>query len=119
MTEAGETFVCPRVAEATLPIQIDHGKAAHWRHDGTCSYCGSITEKAFFAAVEAGQEIHPTDKSYKAYVMPGHDKFYFQHLSDAGRDRFIELANAKTMNLAYPDYFYTLPFFCARRESAG
>ena len=40
-----------------------------------------------------------------------HDKFYFQHLSDEERTRFIDLVNAKTMKLAHPGYFYVLPFF--------
>ena len=43
----------------------------HEREDGTCSYCGSISEAKFFECVEAGCTIVPTDKNYKAYVdMP-------------------------------------------------
>ena len=52
-----------------------------------CSYCGSVHPDEFMAAVEAGEvELEPTDKSYKVYVTGGklsHDKFYFQHLSEA------------------------------------
>lgn len=40
-------------------------------------------------------------------------KFYFQHLSEAQRTRFIELVNAKKVSIGYPGYFYVLPFFCA------
>lgn len=38
-------------------------------------------------------------------------KFYFQHLSEAGRDKFIEYANEKKFNLAEPGYFYARPYF--------
>ncbi len=59
--------ICPRQdQEAVLAVQRAH--VAHWREDGSCSYCGSITEAAFFAAIEAGRLIGPTDKNYKAYV---------------------------------------------------
>lgn len=43
-------------------------------------------------------------------------KFYFQHLSDQERDRFIELLNAKKMKLAMPGHFYVTPFFAKRRS---
>lgn len=46
-----------------------------WREEGnpyhvspSCSYCGSMTPEALFAAIEAGHKITPTDKSYKLYV---------------------------------------------------
>lgn len=39
-------------------------------------------------------------------------KFYFYHLSDEQRNRFIELYNLKQMKLTFPGRFYTLPFFC-------
>jgi hypothetical protein len=38
-------------------------------------------------------------------------KFYFQHLSPEQKTRFIELYNAKKMNISYPGHFYRLPFF--------
>lgn len=158
--------ICPRqTQEATIRAQLDH--EAHWREDGTCSYCGSIREDAFFEAIAAGEQLSPTDKNYKAYIeipdpnvgkmrvissanhlpdngewihvtaesLPGlpaaaaedmgrwiqiapHDekrtaKFYFQHLSETGRAKLIELVNAKAINFAYPGYFYVRPFFAA------
>ena len=45
-------------------------------------------------------------------------KFYFQHLSDAQKDRFIELLNANSVKMEYPGYFYVLPFFCTRAMKA-
>lgn len=40
-----------------------------------------------------------------------HGKFYFQHLSADEQQRFIDLYNAKKMNIGYPGHFYRLPFF--------
>jgi hypothetical protein len=59
---------CPRGAEATMSVQLEHLKSSHWRDDGTCSYCGSISPATLFAAIEAGFEVGPTDKNYKVYV---------------------------------------------------
>jgi hypothetical protein len=61
-----DDFTCPQQRGAVLKTQREH--KTHLRPDGTCSYCGSITEEAFFAAVEAGLQVTPTDKSYKVYV---------------------------------------------------
>ncbi len=38
-------------------------------------------------------------------------KFYFQHLSDAERVRFVELLNAGVLRIGMPGRFYVLPFF--------
>ena len=83
----------------------------------------------------------PTDKNYKVYVRnqggaafkqtyrtdPGgtldqtkwvwttreveEAKFYFQHLSPAQQERFVELLNAKKIALDFPHHFYRAPFF--------
>lgn len=109
-------FACPRQFETYRAA--DHEPAAYWSND-TCSYCGSLSQERFFALVEDGAEVGPTDKSYKAYVKHpsvGHSKFYFQHLDDAGKDRFVQLVNEKKMVIGYPGHFYSLPFFCARAD---
>ncbi len=116
-----EKFTCPRAVEdgAVSPV-FRFGTDHEWRQDGTCSYCGSISEERFFECVEQGLEVTPTDKSYKAYVRGAGNgptgKFYFQHLSEEGYHRFVDLLNSKKMKLAAPGYFYTLPFFCRRAE---
>lgn len=43
-------------------------------------------------------------------------KFYYQHLSEAQRDEFIDLVNSGALKIGYPGYLYVLPFFCVRRE---
>lgn len=40
-----------------------------------------------------------------------HAKFYFQHMSKEGRQRFVALLNAKKLKIGYPGHFYVLPFF--------
>lgn len=85
-----------------------------WRPNGTCSYCGSMAPEAFLAKAKAGDELGPTDKNYKVYVG-GRGKFYFQHLSAEQRQEFVDLLNARTMNIGYPGRFYVLPFFAVPR----
>jgi hypothetical protein len=79
--------------------------------DNTCSYCGSISAEEFFKRVDAGEEITPTDKSYKAYIGNDNTKFYFQHLSDGDKRLFIEYLNNHRFDIAVPGYFYTRPYF--------
>lgn len=43
-----------------------------------------------------------------------HAKFYFEHLSDEQRRRFVELLNERKLKIGYPGHFYVLPFFIAR-----
>lgn len=167
-------FECGRYNEEVGPDSPFTFGKPYLRPDGTCSYCGSITEEAFFAAVEAGYAITPTDKNYKAYVeIPDPDvgkkrvvsssngerkapwikltgdnidtlglsdadvayyrnrldkdwillgeheptkraKFYFQHLSSEGKDKFLALLNAGKFNLEAPGRFYVLPYFIQR-----
>jgi len=86
------------------------------RGQAECSYCGSISPEALFAAIAAGVEITPTDKSYKVY-LGGSSKFYFQHLNGPQKIEFVRLLNAHEVKIGYPGYFYVLPFFC-RRDAA-
>ncbi|CAG2144476.1 hypothetical protein LMG31506_03014 [Cupriavidus yeoncheonensis] len=116
-----EAFRCGRRGPwaANSPFKYDQvEKGDHYRDGGTCSYCGSVSQEAFLAFIEAGGEVGPTDKSYKAYLhgtdtaqAPG-IKFYFQHLDEAGMRKFIELVNAKRMRIGYPGHFYVRPYFC-------
>ena len=79
---------CPRRLEGLPDDLLPEDRQSHndhWRNDGTCSHCGSVSPKRFFAAILEGLEIVPTDKSYKAYIRTGQGdmhKFYFQHLSE-------------------------------------
>jgi hypothetical protein len=68
-----------------------------------------VSPEAFMAAAESGAQLGPSDKNFKVYVASG--KFYFQHLDEPQRGRFIELLNAGSLNIGYPGRFYVTPFF--------
>lgn len=76
-----------------------------------CSYCGSMRPGDLFDAIEAGERLIPTDKSYKVYVDPGYRKFYFQHFDEAQKMRFIILLNEGRIVFGEPGYFYRTPYF--------
>lgn len=67
---------------------------------------------------------HPM-RTQTNYVQVGHrggrreSKFYFEHLSDEQRKRFVELLNAGKLNLREPGFFYRLPFFITRGEATS
>jgi hypothetical protein len=108
-------FTCGRRLDPFAFGAGEKGKDSYSK--GRCSYCGSMSQEAFFEAVEAGAAVGPTDKNYKAYVDTPEGrtgKFYFQHLDQAGRERFIALLNSGQMNIGLPGHFYVLPFFCRR-----
>lgn len=165
---------CPRRNESPFGMRDSEPRPDTWRQrDGirACSYCGSVHPDDFFAALGAGNEVGPTDKSYKVYIkiadpLAGTDrvvsaiahdpddadrsgwvkadpavlkrdgwtsdgykwmrfttrgpqrdcKFYFQHLSPEQQQRFIDMLNAKTMNIGYPGHFYVRPFFVSYPE---
>lgn len=113
---------CPRQGEATMGVQRAHQPT--WRDEGdgwtTCSYCGSLSPESLWRAIYEHRELGPTDKNYKVYVksvpVRGAGKFYFQHLPEEDRRRFIEVLNADLLTLGYPGHFYCLPFFTKRAE---
>lgn len=119
-----EVFYCPRGHGPDSPFKAPFNGEAHWRDDGTCSYCGSLSPELLFDQIAKGAEIGPTDKSYKIYVrlvdhqVRGAGKFYFQHLSSEEQTRFIDLVNSKAMKIGIPGHFYVLPFFARRADPA-
>lgn len=106
---------CPRRGEIGAHVYSGDDK---WRDDGTCSYCGSLSPDELFERIEQEHELIPTDKNYKVYIRAGghQRKFYFQHLSDDEQQRFLDLLNARTLHIAYPGYFYRLPFFAVAKQ---
>ena len=116
--------LCPRRAENPISLQLSAEDT--WREDNTCSYCGSLNPDEFIRLLECGEiELGPTDKSYKVYLhgadgKRSRGKFYFQHLSQAQKDRFIEIYNEGKMKIGFPGHFYTTPYFCSvvKREEA-
>ena len=109
---------CPRRVEG--PFYDNDQPTPDFYTDGFCNYCGSMDGDLFMALCEAGDvELGPTDKNYKVYVENSGgapfdrpmSKFYFQHLSDDQKHRFVDLLNAKTLKIGDPGHFYRLPFF--------
>lgn len=100
--------LCPRRLEHGDPPG-DHGDDT--APDGHCRYCGGLSGDEVMRRIEAGEQVIPTDKSYKIYLENA--KAYFQHLSDVQMDRFVEILNAKKMNIGHPGYFYVRPYFIA------
>lgn len=126
------TFDCPRRSEQALwgrtnaevadyiefslgpeahPVHDDDGNVIapqnHWRADRTCSYCGGMSPEKLFEALDAGAELGPTDKSYKAYVGgPAGGKLYTLHLNRENAARLRKLILDGKVNIGYPGYFY-------------
>lgn len=130
---------CPRRMREMGPWPREEGLDS-WSEDPRregeitpfCSFCGSLHPGKFLELVASGWVTEPTDKTYKAYLCqapvpqnrtaaPGQplsvsgsrarSKFYFQHLSDAQQEQFVDLYNKGMMRFAEPGHFYVLPFF--------
>ena len=113
---------CPRKLQDSSYSQIDKEKEDIWQSrnifqnpnlDKYCSYCGSLHPQIFLDLVEKGAELIPTDKDYKAYITfkKIETKFYFWHLSKLNINRYIELAEKRKINFAFPGFFYKKPYF--------
>jgi hypothetical protein len=104
MRHPDKIFRCPCLSGGSKILLNDF-----WRHDGTCSYCGSITPEALFEEIGKGSLLSPTDKNYKVYVGD-HKKFCFYHLNSEQQSMFVDLMNAGKLNMSQGG-FYVLPFF--------
>jgi hypothetical protein len=100
------SYLCPRRSEHPAIFRL----LSEDTLGATCSFCGSLNPDEFMKQAEAGVKLGPTDKNYKVYVNE-HTKFYFQHLTDEQMQKFVELMNAKKLNIGYPGHFYVLPYF--------
>lgn len=111
--DMSDSHLCPRRQESNGVFKLP--ESDEWR-DGTCSYCGSMNPTEFMKQASEGIELGPTDKSYKVYVgKTEHQKFYFQHLSEDQKERFVVLLNTQQLNMGYPGHFYVLPYFIGRK----
>ncbi len=78
-----------------------------------------VTDENRHLLAESGGRAPATSTSGAAKTARSiQAKFYFQHLSEAEQDRFIELHNTRKLNLGFPGHFYVPPFFCTRRVAA-
>ena len=99
---------------------LAHEHHTHWKHNQTCSHCGSITPELFFATIKAGSELEATDHSWKVHIIlhkdtghlpHGHHEFHFQHLSYENKLYFIHELNAGRILISEHGHFHVLPFF--------
>lgn len=61
----------------------------------------------------------PTDCEHWVTRERDETKFYFQHLSDEQRDRFIELLNERKIKFQGGVGFYVLPYFAQRAGASA
>lgn len=96
----GERIVCSANFEHTGPGWIKvtkENEAELVRKYGSSAMIGDHAAENWIQIGKNGPTIHA--------------KFYFQHLDPEQQKRFIELHNAKRMNLGYPGHFYARPYF--------
>ncbi len=86
-----ETQICPRRME---PGPWNYPDTDTWdRREGAnsprkCSFCGGVHPDDAIELLESGKRTWgQTDKSYKGYLMPNHEKFYIQHFDKEQVDR--------------------------------
>lgn len=117
------TMECPRRIETggmRFPHEDQGPTPDRWREDNTCSYCGSLNPDEVLRRIKAGEEVGPTDKSYKLYIgKSGGDKAYFQHFDEKQGREFVELYNNRTMRIGLPGHFYVRPMIFAPRKPEG
>lgn len=118
-------ITCPRRMSEFGPWQRREGLDSFIPAHGTgtaplnCSFCGSLDPETLLNWMAEGGLITPTDKSYKLYAsIKGQReyKFYFQHFNVEQRAQFIAMYNLRNrpFKMAYPGYFYVLPYFAGR-----
>lgn len=118
----GETlkpFSCPR------RFSFDPAPSDLWEKrnysDGIthCSYCGCMNNDTFMELLENEKiTIGTTDKNYKVYVHMRDDtsevlraNFYFQHLTEEQKRRFVDLYNDNKVHFDQGGDFYVTPYF--------
>ena len=67
---SADTYTCGRRMSDLGPWKREEGLDGWRDRDGVraCTFCGSMHPEDFFAAIDRGLKIVPTDKSYKLYV---------------------------------------------------
>jgi hypothetical protein len=81
---------------------------------------GQVFKQTFRDCYSQGVKDCPGPQECTHWVMRDIEqtKFYFQHLSDEQKNRFIELLNERKFRIGYPGHFYVLPFFIGRKTPA-
>ena len=100
---------CPRWHGPNSPFKYPKPKWTYGKNSvySVCNYCGSMHPDRFFRNIKEGIKLSPTDKNYKVYVETGKhgmDKFYWYHLNEEEKKKFVSLMNeGKVKNgLSFP-----------------
>ena len=113
--------LCPTDKSYKVYIDIPNPRVGKERIVGTANHTvegwlSPWSERAIRVARETGYRLDESVVSVQIGIEGATEtlKFYFPHLSAEQQQRFVELLNARTLNLATPGHFYVLPFFCMR-----
>lgn len=107
-------FRCPRREFDRGPGPAEDSWRVEKEGVRTCSYDGSLHPEDFMRFIKEGNEVSPTDKSYKFYLdkatplVKGAGKFYTHHFSldlSLGEE-FISLWEKDEIKWGYPGHPY-------------
>lgn len=116
--EAGDVELGP--TDKNYKVYVNNRGGAPFKQTYRDCYEKDEQGRMKFKTVEGGQRIAaikepvchgPDDCKHWVTREIDHAKFYFQHLDDAGKERFVQMLNDKKLNIGYPGYFYRMPYF--------
>ncbi|HET9554895.1 MAG TPA: hypothetical protein VFP50_18160 [Anaeromyxobacteraceae bacterium] len=115
----GTCSYCGSLNEATLMARLEAGDVELTPTDKSYKVyvrnAGGDPFQQTYRDCPAGSPPHMPDAcEHWVTRETSETKFYFQHLDEQQRRRFVELLNEKKMKLGYPGHFYRLPFFISR-----
>lgn len=68
-----------------------------------------------YRSCPSGSERHgPKECTHWVTRETSQAKFYFQHLNEQQKSRFLELLNTQKLKYGHPGHFYILPYFLQR-----
>lgn len=110
-------------------VYIGHGLTEAQKTQRKAAWEREWRPVAFTAATETTEKPTPSevraclDRLWEHHgrqiawgTAPLEYKFYWYHLNQKQQSEFIELYNARAINVGYPGYLYTAPYFCDPRE---
>jgi hypothetical protein len=120
MPDDGTCFYCGSLAADTFMARLeasdvelgptDKDYKVYVHNDGGQPFKQTYGE-TYEEPATCGHEGH-VEKKFRWHCRDmAQAKFYFDHLSEAQRVRFVELLNQKKLKIGYPGHFYRRPFF--------
>jgi hypothetical protein len=104
----GDEFMA-RVEAGTVELgATDKNYKAYLRNSG-----GPAFKQSYRDCPKGAVCTGPKDCTHWVMRETDQTKFYFQHLSDAQKTRFVELLNERKVKFEGGEYFYVMPYFIA------